>query len=142
MENITIQLAEGYYRIKNRIVERWTCIERAEWNDEIQEYVSKDKYDWCPTKFEVGARAMLVSYTDVSPDATRRGVVEKFCLEFTTNGIEGNTNPPVKRFHGWRGTINDSFCCAYGLREIKKLRTLQSGLVGITVGPDIYPKKP
>lgn len=54
--------------------------------------------------------------------------------------VAGNTNPDVKRLHGWRGTTNGTSCYAYGLREIIKIRQLKNGQVAVTVGPDLYPE--
>lgn len=33
------------------------------------------------------------------------------------NGVGGNSNPNIKRFHGWRGTTNDIATYAYGVRK-------------------------
>lgn len=99
-----------------------------------------DAWAWVPSKYKVGNIVMLVSHTDVSPDALRRGSVPRFSLVFDSpDGIGGNTDRNVTRYHGWRGTTCDLSCDAHGLREIKSIRALNNGTVAVTVGSDLRP---
>lgn len=43
------------------------------------------------------------------------------CIPWGGEGIEGNLNPHIKRYHGWRGTTNNVSIDAYGLRKVKKV---------------------
>ena len=132
----TIHLGE-MFRINNGAVEFFGY--SGEWDEEI----SGPKYDWMPTKYRVGARVMLVSYTDVSPNAIREGrSIDKYSLLFDCpDGIPGNLNHDITRYHGWRGTTDDVSCYAHGLREIVNIRELKNGRVAVTVGPDLTPEE-
>ena len=82
---------------------------------------------------------MLLSHEDVSPNALRKNEnIEEFFLRFNCHdGIGGNMNNDIKRYHGWRGTTSDVSTTAYGLREIIKIRKLKNGTVAVTVGHDL-----
>jgi hypothetical protein len=100
-----------------------------------------DKFDndiwgWVDTGLKIGTEAVLVSKTDINSNAT------EYHLRIAPNGIGGNSNPAITRFHGWRGTMNDISIQAHGARRITKMRPLRSGDVAVTVGADIYPDKP
>lgn len=95
-------------------------------------------YCWQPTNYRVGARCVLASVTNVSPNAIRAGENNPdFYLVFDEDGIGGNSKPQIKRLHGWRGTTNDRSVDAHGLREIVSVRALKNGDVAVTVGPDV-----
>ena len=140
MKTKTVRLSDNY-RFKNGVVEYFTCIKRGEYDYENENEISDDEWGYVATQYKIGAQAMLVSHTDVSPNACRRGTVDHFSLVFSTDGIGGNSNHNIKRYHGWRGTTNDISCYAHGLREIVKIRTLKNGQIAITVGPDICPNE-
>lgn len=64
------------------------------------------------------------------------------------DGIGGNTDPAIRRFHGWRGTSNhngrDIAVYAHGLRKITKIERMTEADNGelqfkISVGPDLHP---
>ena len=96
-------------------------------------------YAWQKSKYKIGARVMLLSHEDVSPDALRKNEnIEEFFLRFNCHdGIGGNMNNDIKRYHGWRGTTSDVSTMAYGLREIIKIRKLKNGTVAVTAGHDL-----
>ena len=93
--------------------------------------------------YRVGARVVLVSITDVSPNSRRDGKInQRFELRFSPDGIAGNSNPNILRFHGWRGTTNDISLDAHGEREIIRIKELKNGEIAVTVGPDLNPDSP
>ena len=49
------------------------------------------------------------------------------------DGVRGNSNPAIRRHHGWRGTTNNSYCAAHGRREILESRALSRGVGWRTV---------
>ncbi len=96
-------------------------------------------YKWMKTKYKIGETVMLVSNTNVSPNAIRNGFnTEEYFLAFDCpDGIPGNANKNITRYHGWRGTNNDNSTYAHGLRKITRIRYLKNGQVAITVGRDL-----
>lgn len=96
-------------------------------------------YRWMKTKYKIGAQVMLVSRTNVSPNAIRGGRnTEEYFLAFDCpDGIPGNSNRNITRYHGWRGTDCDISTYAHGLREITCIKYLKNGQVAVTVGPDL-----
>jgi hypothetical protein len=157
MKQKTIQLDEDY-QIKNGIVMVYVLDDAKVFEDETYKGGKDERcdlcqkhdfilcqceaYSWRPSKhYKLGQRAILVGFEDVNPDVLRRGgSPERFELLFDRpDGIGGNMDQNIKRFHGWRGTTNDSCCTAYGLREIVKIRELKNGTVAVTVGPDLVP---
>lgn len=92
-----------------------------------------DRWEWHETHYAIGAQAVLVSATDVSPNAIRAGTEAKFSLSFDLDGVPGNSNPNIKCTSGWRGTTNDRSIDAHGIVTIRKIRTLKNGDVAVTV---------
>jgi len=145
----TVRLSDDYELIDDGSVARFVCVKRAEFDysgdpdDPTVTKISDEEWGYVPTKYEIGAQVMLVSHEDVSPNALRRGDgVESYSLVFgAPDGIGGNSNRNIKRYHGWRGTTCDTSCHAHGLREIVNIRTLKNGRVAVTVGPDIKPEE-
>lgn len=125
MKTKTVQLNDDYY-LKNGVVYVYT-------ND--GEPVERE------SMYKIGAEVMLVSITDVSPNARDDRVIPKYHLEFRPDGIGGNSDPNIKRYHGWRGTTCDLSVSAHGLRKITKIRTLKNGRVAVTVGKDLLPEE-
>ena len=136
MQQKTIHLENAEYRLNNTIVEYLKPIDTGE-------YEEWPELEWAESKYKIGAKVMLVSTENVSPDALRAGwAKEDFSVIFDVeNGIGGNMNNEITRYHGWRGTTSDIQTYAYGLREITKIRELKNGKVAVTVGPDLYPKE-
>ena len=137
----TIHLSGDTYRLKNGTVEVFAYLgtkEPIDYSDDAPDI--EHVYDWVKSEYVLGVRVMLVSHTDVSPNALRNGTVARYDLIFDRpNGIAGNSDRNFYRFHGWRGTTNDVSCYAHGLREIIKIRALKNGIVAVTVGPDLDP---
>lgn len=99
-------------------------------------------WGWHETNYKLGQRAILVSHTNVSPNAIRSGSdTPEFSLVFDLDGVPGNLNHNIKQIHGWRGTTNNMSVYAYGEREIIKIRKLKNGTIAVTVGADISPNK-
>lgn len=99
-------------------------------------------YNWQRTKYRIGAEVILMSQCNMSPNAIRQGnSIDIFYLVFDRpDGIEGNSNPNIKCFHGWRGTYQDMAYYAHGLRKIIAIRELDRGGLAVTVGTDLLPE--
>lgn len=141
MKTKTVRLSDDY-RLNNGVVEQFVRTKMEEYDYETDRLISDCEYDWVPSEnYVVGNTAMLVSHCNVSPNAIREGrSIDSYSLVFNRpDGIGGNTNPNIKRYHGWRGTTNDISCYALGLHEIVKIRALKNGQVAVTVGPDLRP---
>jgi hypothetical protein len=141
MNQKTIHLSNDY-RLNGNTVEVFSYLgtkNPVDYSDNAPEpeYV----YDWVPSPYKIGERVMLVSHTNVSPNAIRAGKnIDAYSLIFNApDGIAGNLNRNITRFHGWRGTTQDVSCYAHGLREIIKIRELKNGRVAVTVGADLKP---
>lgn len=91
-------------------------------------------WGWHETNYKLAQRAILVSRTNVSPNAIRSGSdTPEFSLVFDLDGVPGNSNHNIKQIHGWRGTTNNMSVDAYGEREIIKIRKLKNGTIAVTV---------
>jgi hypothetical protein len=139
MKTKTVRLDDNH-RMNNGVVEGFFYVGTkypVDYADDAPdpEYV----YEWNPTKYKIGERVMLVSHTDVSPNAIRAGKnTDSYSLVFDApDGICGNSNQSVTKYHGWRGTTQDVSCYAHGLREIIEIRKLKNGTVAVTVGADL-----
>lgn len=87
-------------------------------------------------EYRIGNPALLVSKTNVSPNAIRAGEnVPVFSLRFdcVADGMGGNSNSNIKLHSGWRGTTNDVSVSAHGVVKIVKIRELKNGQVAVTV---------
>lgn len=132
VEMKTIHLND-YHRLNNDVVEGLSIID-------YDEETGCPNYGWTPTKYKIGEQVMLVSHTGVSPNDIRRDPVDRYSLVFdASDGIPGNSNRNITRYHGWRGTTDDVSCYAHGLRKIIKIRELKNGAVAVTVGADLTP---
>lgn len=135
MNKKTIILS-GDYRINNDgTVDEYCYSHTYESNPDKWEPI----YEWMKTKYKIGAQVMLVSRTDVSPNTNRNGrKTEEYFLAFDCpDGIPGNANKNITRYHGLRGTDCDISTYAHGLREITCIKYLKNGQVAVTVGPDL-----
>jgi len=138
MRTKTIHLSDNYRLTGDAVVEFAEIYETKPVDYENNLHAEYD-VRFVPTVYKIGARVMLVSHTDVSPNALRSGkTVDAYSLVFgAPDGISGNTDRNIKRYHGWRGTTQDVSCYAHGLREIIKIRELKNGRVAVTVGQDL-----
>ena len=139
MKTKTVRLNNSYTIVGGDVCQ-FTLIEPADY--EISGDINDEKWGYVPTQYRVGTQCMLVSHVDVSPNALWRGDSRaSFSLVFDApDGIGGNSNQNIRRFHGWLGTTNDVSCRAHGWREITRVRILRWGQVAITVGPDLLPE--
>ena len=96
-------------------------------------FVENDSLRTVSTKYRVGSRAILVSRTDVSPNALRRGSKPNYYLSFDLDGVGGNSNRDIKRTSGWRGTTNDISVDAYGIVKITKIKLLHNGNISVGI---------
>jgi len=92
-----------------------------------------ESWAWHATRYEIGAQAVLVSHTDVSPNALRAGTHAEYSLSFDLDGVPGNSDRSIKRTTGWRGTTNDTSVDARGVVTIRKIRRLKNGNIAVTV---------
>lgn len=140
MKQKTIRLGGDYRLNDDETVDFYGYLYTDDSNPDKWEPV----YGWEKTKYRIGARVILVSKTDVSYNAIRAGRdIPQYSLVFDCpDGIPGNSNPNITRYHGWRGTNNDVSYDAHGLREIIKMSILKNGQFSVTVGPDLEPNKP
>lgn len=81
----------------------------------------------------VGDEAILICRLD-----TISGY-EEWCL-YQGDGVPGNMNPSVKRYHGWRGANARISVYAFGLRRIEKVTPTKNGQLKVTVGRDLHPE--
>lgn len=94
----------------------------------------EDSWDWHDTRYAIGAQAVLVSATDVSPNAIRAGNSRPhYYLHWDLDGVPGNSNPHIKSTTGWRGTTGNRCVDAHGVVTIRKIRQLKSGDIAVSV---------
>lgn len=48
--------------------------------------------------------------------------------QYAESGYPGNTDHSIKRFHGWRGTTNDTYVEAHGVYTVKSADRIGSTL--------------
>ena len=92
-------------------------------------------YHWSPTRYRMGEEVCLVQPEDVGPNPDQRRP-DDWTLRF--GPVPGNSDHNITRWHGWRGTTDDTFVTAHGRRRITSIREVR-GRVAITVGPDLDP---
>ncbi len=136
----TIRLESGMYRLNGfKIVEFFYATptgyypnyDAADFQAELDK---SETWGWHPTRYQVGAQAVLVSSTDVSTNAIRSGKnVPHFSLSFDLDGVPGNSNPKIKSTIGWRGTTDDLSVDAHGIVTIRKIHVLKNGDIAVTV---------
>lgn len=82
---------------------------------------------------EVGQLFTLARHEDLSTGFSY------YRLGGSPEGIGGNMDRSVKRYHGWRGTTNNISVEACGLRRIEKIQLCKNGNAWITVSADLKP---
>ncbi len=90
-----------------------------------------------PSVIQRGAELTLVSRERLSGPG--RGIVT---WHLQAGPIAGNSAPRIKRYHGWRGTTDDVFVEAHGVRRVLRVRALKNNTVAVTVGADLHPEWP
>ena len=96
-----------------------------------------NSYEWIESKIQVGEKMVLVSSEDVGPGSKSK---ERYYLIADKGGVSGNMDRDIKRYHGWRGTTNNSSVYAHGLREVIKISERKNGDIYVTVGKDLKPE--
>lgn len=91
----------------------------------------KMRYGFAP---EVGQNYVVVEYQNINSGA----VWHQFRKEI--EGISGNANWAVKRFHGWRGTTDNVEKTACGVRCVEKITTYKNGNSRINLSEDLHPE--
>lgn len=79
-----------------------------------------------------GDEAILVCNTDI-----RTG--DETWYLYHGEGVPGNMNAAVKRYHGWRGTTANTSVDAFGLRRVEKVARTKDDEIKVTVGRDLHP---
>ena len=106
-----------------------------------QKTITIDERDAINNRFDayqIGAEFILLEYQAENGN-------EWFALrEHNGQGIAGNMNQSIKRYHGWRGTTNNIAKYAHGVRKIIKTTEPKQNADGfdyirVTVGPDLHP---
>jgi hypothetical protein len=76
--------------------------------------------------FWVGKIGTCISTHDVSPNGIRDGSEPQYSILDHTDPIPGNSNRNITRYFGWRGTTNDSYLSAHGVRMVEKIVRFQN----------------
>ena len=83
---------------------------------------------------QIGDEVILYSKEHLTRGWTKWGI-------FYGDGYPGNMDHTVRRYHGWRGTTNDVYTEAHGLRRIISIsRNKTDDGWKITVGRDPHPE--
>jgi hypothetical protein len=90
-----------------------------------------------PSRIQVGAEMTLVSSERLSGPA--RGAV---VWHLHQGPVAGNSDHRLAKYHGWRGTTDDVFVEAHGVRRVLRIRALRNRTVAVTVGDDLHPDWP
>ena len=89
--------------------------------------------------YQIGTEFILLEYQDENGNAWYG------LRKHDGQGIGGNMNANIKRYHGWRGTTNNVSKYAHGVRKIIKVTEPKQNKEGfdfikVTVGPDLHPE--
>lgn len=100
----------------------------------LKRFVPYDNEAFC---VKVGEKVMLVEKTN-----ELSGDIWWEIVRNSDDGISGNMNAEIKRYHGWRGTTSNIGTYAHGLRQVIKASELVEDSDGkwyqkITVGKDL-----
>lgn len=85
---------------------------------------------------KVGDEVVLIERYDINNQTTQ------WQIRIAPDGIGGNMNDSIKRYHGWRGTTNNISITAHGLRRVIKVTDKEDDYEvyqKVTVGPDLHP---
>ncbi|HIQ83052.1 MAG TPA: hypothetical protein IAA52_08105 [Candidatus Pullichristensenella stercorigallinarum] len=87
-------------------------------------------------KFKVGDLVILLERSYIND-----GYSTFDAIPYTGDGISGNMDSSIKRFHGWRGTTNDVAQYAHGVRKIIRVGATDEWgeKTKYTVGADLHP---
>ena len=56
-----------------------------------------------------------------------------------SKGVPGNSDPSIRRYHGWRGTTNNVVKNALGVRKIEKITRFGNGTARVKLSEDLHP---
>jgi len=81
-------------------------------------------------QIRVGDEGCMVTGEDVSPDALRAGGPTEYSVRLSTDreGIPGNSDPSIRRLHGWRGTTGDWYVDTWGWRRVESIEPRKRGI--------------
>jgi hypothetical protein len=110
-----------------------------------QKTVYLDRFD--ARRFTVGQEVVLVCRENLMTGSEE---YELRPLADFPDGIPGNANSSIRCFHGWRGTTNNVYVTALGVREVIAVAPSNRNhplsdpyypekLWKVTVGKDIHP---
>lgn len=91
-----------------------------------------DGFEYEHGKMEIGQIYTVLEKTNINTGDTWYVLIPG-----DTGGIEGNMDPTVKRYHGWRGTTNGIQVYAEGVRAVENIVTYKNGNRKITLGEDL-----
>lgn len=100
----------------------------------------------CPDEM-IGQVVAVIVYRDDSPSGRRDRsyILLTANPKYIADGVPGNSNPTIRRHHGWRGTDNDVACDALGVRTIESVtdRSLKNGdfVRRVVLGRDLVANK-
>jgi len=57
----------------------------------------------------------------------------------TESGWGGNMDAGIKRYHGWRGTTNNRYREALGVRRVLEVKHFKNGKFAVTLSEDLHP---
>ena len=91
-----------------------------------------DMMDLYGTAPRIGDLVTLVERINVNTNETTWNFA-------SADGAPGNSDPSIRRYHGWRGTTNNSSATARGLRRVEKIQRFKNGNYAITLSEDLKP---
>ena len=103
-------------------------------------YMTEDEFwehEYKGSQIASGGRYAIVEYTNLNTNAHWYKLYAG-----VTEGIGGNQDSAIKRWHGWRGTTNNIYAYAHGLREVLKITEFKNGNYRITLGEDLKAGEP
>ena len=133
MKSKTVILPKGEYKVENGALYVWE-IKRGPFED-YPDYSNPSAWGWVETAYKIGSCAILVERDNIA----KRDEKPSYFLSFSTDGIGGNMDRNIKRYHGWRGTSNDVAIHSYGIRKIQSIKVCRNGIPHVKVGCDLHP---
>lgn len=104
--------------------------------------ITEDRYGLDLDDIKIGDKYILIERTN-----TNTGKTEYRFREDNGEGIGGNMDYNVKRYHGWRGTTNNISVYAEGLRRIERIDSIKTAIDGtrtvkVKLSADLLPDAP
>ena len=103
----------------------------------FRHYTDGAHIGWGP-EVKIGDEVILVERYDINHGDTQ------WQIRLAPDGVPGNSDSHVRRYHGWRGTTNNISITAHGLRRVIKVRDNDNDkdfdvYQIVTVGADLHP---